>query len=446
MSPPVVSYLLGRAADQNWGVADLPLRSQIEQLSTPLWVFDVDHSRVVWANQAGLEVWNADTLSDLIGRDLRLDMSVSVATRLKQYQEDFEKRGATFSELWTLYPKGKPKTLRIVYSGIKLPDGRIGMFCEGTPYDAETPETLRSAEALLHANVMISLYNKFGEPLYRNPAARADAGDSDGSLILRFVDQEDHRKLRASLDRMGEARIVARVRAANGVRWHEITARECSDAVTGSPAMLISEVDVSDLKQAEEKAHFLALHDVLTGLKNRTFVQQEFHGILSGADKRGEFVGLLFIDIDRFKNINDSLGHAVGDELLIEVARRLRASVRETDIVARAGGDEFLVLFREAVSREYLGDVAARIRDDLSRPVTVETRELQVTASIGVSVFPIDGTDIETLMKSADLALYQAKEAGRNCHIFFRPTMKERVETRTRNGDPSSEGFGTRRV
>ena len=139
------------------------------------------------------------------------------------------------------------------------------MFWKGTPYDAEAPETLRSAEALLHANVMISLYDKLGQPLYRNPAARADVGDNDALFVSRFVDEEDHRKLRTSLNRQGEARIVARVRAANGVCWHEITARECRDAVTGSPAILISEVNVSDLKQTEEKAHFLALHDVLTG-------------------------------------------------------------------------------------------------------------------------------------------------------------------------------------
>jgi diguanylate cyclase (GGDEF)-like protein len=428
MTRPVVS--LSPVADQSCGFADLSLRSQVEQLSTPLWIFDIDRSRVVWANKAGLDVWDADTLVELSARDLGLDMSVSVATRLRQYQEDFERRGATFSELWTLYPKGKPKTLRVAYSGIKLPDGRVGMFCEAAPYHAETPETLRSAEALLHANVMISLYDKLGQPLYRNPAARADVGVSDVPFVSRFVDQEDHLKLIASLYRTGEARIVARVRAADGVRWHEITARECSDAVTGSPAILISEVDVSDLKHAEERAHFLALHDVLTGLKNRTFVQQEFCNVLSGAKSQGESVGLLFIDVDRFKDINDSLGHAVGDQLLIEVACRLRTSVRETDIVARSGGDEFLVLFREPISRDYLGGVAARIRDDLSRPMIIETQELQVTASIGISVFPVDGADIEALMKSADLALYQAKEAGRNCHIYFRPAMKERAESR----------------
>ncbi len=305
----------------------------IDHLATPIWIFDIDHSRVVWANLAGLKVWCAETLEELRARDLGRDMSVSVAKRLRQYQEDFEHQGAAFSELWTLYPKGEPKTLRVIYSGIRLSDGRMAMFCEGLAHHSETPETLRSAEALLHATVMISLYDEDGRPLYRNPPPRADLGRDDISLGSRFVEVDDYQRLRISLNERGEARLVARIRASRGVQWHEITARECRDAVTGSPAILISETDVSDLKQTEEKAHFLALHDVLTGLKNRTFVQQEFQGLLENARMRGESVGLLFVDIDRFKNINDSLGHAFGDELLIEVAHRLQKSVREMDVV-----------------------------------------------------------------------------------------------------------------
>jgi len=402
----------------------------VDRLKTPVWVFDIDESRVVWANRAALDVWSADTLTELRARDLGKDMSVSVATRLKQYQEDFEKSGTAFSELWTLYPNGEPRTLRVNYSGIRLPDGRMAMFCEGLEQYSETPETLRSAEALLHATVMISLYSPDGRPLYRNPAARADVGAAHETLASRFVDEADHHKIRSALTHRGEGRLVARIRSLDGVRWHEITARECRDAATGSPAILISEVDVSDLKETEEKAHFLALHDVLTGLLNRTYVQREFQGILDAAKVRSEQIGLLFIDLDRFKTINDSLGHAAGDELLIESARRLRNSARETDVVARVGGDEFLILLKDAGDRDRLDAVAERIRGELSKPIFVGNCELQVTPSIGISLFPDDGQDMETLMKSADLALYEAKDSGRNCHRYFSSAMKERAETR----------------
>jgi diguanylate cyclase len=412
------------------GLFSADLRLHMDRLTTPVWVFDIDHSHVVCANQAALEIWRADTLDDLTSRDLGKDMSISVAKRLKQYQEDFEKRDTTFSELWTIYPKGEPKTLRVIYRGIRLPDGRMAMFCEGLAHHTETPETLRSAEALLHATVMISLYDEAGRALYRNPAARTDIGSGDCLLASRFVAEEDYQKVRASLHQRGEARLVARTRAAAGICWHEITARRCCDAVTGAPAILISEIDVSDLKQAEQKAHFLAFHDVLTGLKNRAYVQQDVQALLAEARSQDESIGLLFVDVDRFKNINDSLGHAVGDELLIEVARRLEMSVRQADLVARAGGDEFLVLMRGARDRETLNAAADRIRAALSYPVVTGPRELRVTASIGISVFPDDGEDIDTLMKSADLALYQAKDSGRNCHRYFSLAMRKQAETR----------------
>jgi diguanylate cyclase (GGDEF)-like protein len=411
-------------------VADGGAPSYVDRLKTPVWVFDIDRSRVVWANQRALEVWSAESMEELQSRDLRKDMSVSVAKRLKQYQEDFEKHDASFSEIWTLYPNGVPCTLRVNYSGIRLSDGRMAMFCEGIEHHSETPETLRSAEALLHATVMISLYSLDGQPLYRNPAARADVGSVNETLLSRFVDEFDHQKIRSALSRSGEGRLVARIRSFAGIRWHEITARECRDAATGSPAILISEVDVSDLKETEEKAHFLALHDVLTGLLNRTYVQREFQTLLDAAKEKKEHIGLLFIDIDRFKNINDSLGHAAGDELLIESARRLKSAIRETDIVARIGGDEFLVLLKDAAHEPNLDEAAERIRTELSKPVLVGNCELQVTPSIGISVFPEDGPDMETLMKSADLALYEAKDSGRNCHRYFSAAMKERAETR----------------
>lgn len=402
----------------------------VDRLKTPVWVFDIDNSRVVWANLAALEVWSAKTLAELEARDLRKDMSVSVAKRLKQYQGDFEKSDASFSELWTLYPNGKPCTLRVNYSGVRLTNGRMAMFCEGLEQYSESPETLRSAEALLHATVMISLYGPDGHALYRNPAARADINSAYETLASRFVDEADHYKIRSALSRCGEGRLIARVRSLDGIRWHEITARECRDAVTGSPAILISEVDVSHLKETEEKARFLAHHDGLTGLLNRTYVQSEFQTLLDAAKVRGEQIGLLFVDLDRFKNINDSLGHAVGDELLIETARRLQNAVRETDIVARVGGDEFLILLNGAGDRECLDTLAQGIREELSQPVLIDDCELQVTPSIGISMFPDDGQDIEALMKSADLALYEAKDSGRNCHRYFSTALKERAETK----------------
>ena len=234
--------------------------SLAERLRTALWVFDIDLARVIWANPAALRVWRADSIEALYARNLANDMSPAVAARLRQYQEDFIGSGATFSEVWTLYPQGKPRSLRCLFSGIRLKDGRMAMFCEGLAEYNDTPEALRSAEALLHSSVMITLYDLDGQILYSNPAARSAAlplgADGTAPLLERFADIHDHARLVVGLGEQGEARIVARVRTARGLRWHKITARSCLDAATGAPAWLVSEIDVTESKeyQAELEA------------------------------------------------------------------------------------------------------------------------------------------------------------------------------------------------
>ena len=157
----------------------------IDRLTTPVWIFDFDHRRVIWANAAELDVWRADTLEELAARDLGADMSVSVAKRLKQYRDDFENLGGSFSELWTLFPKGEPVTLRVIYSGVRLADGRMAMFCEGLQHNSETPETLRSAEALLHTTMMITPYDEGGGPSIETPS-RAPTPEAEPRLRSRL--------------------------------------------------------------------------------------------------------------------------------------------------------------------------------------------------------------------------------------------------------------------
>ncbi|HWT99938.1 MAG TPA: histidine kinase dimerization/phospho-acceptor domain-containing protein, partial [Terriglobales bacterium] len=222
------------------------------RLRSPIWVFDFDRKRVLWGNTAALDLWRAPDLEELLCRDLGIDMSPSVAARLMQYREDFERRDVTFSEVWTLYPQGQPRTLHVIYSGLRLSDGRMALFCEGISAFNETPETLRSAEALLHTSVLITLYDLAGMPLYRNPAARSAAPRDDSGpgmpLGSRFVDAHAYGQMLAELTTLGEAKLIARMHTAAGERWHAITARECHDAATGAPARLLTEVDVTETK------------------------------------------------------------------------------------------------------------------------------------------------------------------------------------------------------
>lgn len=181
--------------------------------------------------------------------------------------------------------------------------------------------------------------------------------------------------------------------------------------------------DISQLKQAKARLEFLAHHDVLTGLPNRTLFEDRLQEALHRAHRHGAIVGLLFIDLDHFKHINDSLGHGVGDQMLQGVAARLRAQVRETDTVARLGGDEFTVLLDELAESGTAAIVAEKLRAALAEPLVVGNQELFISGSIGISCYPQDGGDAQTLLKNADAAMYRAKERGRDNYQYFSADM-----------------------
>jgi diguanylate cyclase (GGDEF)-like protein len=179
----------------------------------------------------------------------------------------------------------------------------------------------------------------------------------------------------------------------------------------------------SELKRA-------ALTDALTGLASRTLLRDRLTGELARAQRNGTLCGLLFVDLDRFKHVNDTLGHDAGDALLREVAARLRTSARKVDTVARLGGDEFVILLSQLKEPGGARVVAQRVIDVLAKPVRIGPREVQISASVGLAVHPEDGADAETLLKNADIAMYAAKEAGRNGFQYFAPRMAERVARR----------------
>ena len=181
--------------------------------------------------------------------------------------------------------------------------------------------------------------------------------------------------------------------------------------------------DISDRKAAEQRIEYLAYHDALTGLPNRLLVQDRFVQALAQAERKHSRIALVYLDLDNFKTINDSLGHEAGDELLREVARRLRACVRDSDTISRQGGDEFLLLLSDLPDTEVAAAIVLKIMDRLQEPVPLDAQELSISASIGVAIGPQDGNDFETLRKKADLAMYRSKETGRNTWHFFDPTM-----------------------
>ncbi len=177
----------------------------------------------------------------------------------------------------------------------------------------------------------------------------------------------------------------------------------------------------------EEKLNYLALYDVLTRLPNRTLFFDRLSQALAQAKRDARLAGIMFIDLDRFKTINDTYGHGVGDDLLRLVGERLRESVRESDTVARLGGDEFAIALSGLATPDDANLVAQKTIAALARPFDLDGRETYMTASIGLALYPLDAEHAEELLKNADTAMYRAKEQGRNSYRFYRPSMNERA-------------------
>ncbi|MBN1364375.1 MAG: EAL domain-containing protein [Syntrophaceae bacterium] len=193
--------------------------------------------------------------------------------------------------------------------------------------------------------------------------------------------------------------------------------------------------DITERKQMEEQINYLATHDVLTGLSNRLLFSQLLSHAIQSAQRRKRQIAVLFVDLDRFKMINDSMGHEAGDQLLQEMAKRFKQSLRTVDVVGRLGGDEFIIMIEDVDDLNQVAGLAHKILSSTMKPVVLLGEECRITASVGISVYPKDGQDEKSLMKNADTAMYFAKEEGRNNYQFFseniQSTAKERLSIET---------------
>jgi len=274
-----------------------------------------------------------------------------------------------------------------------------------------------------------------------NSAALQMFGYPPGALMLHPADispanQRDGTPSRAAAE---QKMASAFLNGAERFEWlHQrkngsvFPAEVCLTALTlsGQPNLLATVRDLTDRKVAEERIQFLAYYDALTGLPNRTLLKDRLSKALASARRDKSKVALLFLDLDRFKIINDSLGHSYGDQLLKEVAERVRGCAREEDSVARLGGDEFLIVLTSIKDISDAAVAAERLMEAMRAEFLIEGHFLSVSCSLGISMFPEHGTEIDDLIKNADAAMYEAKERGRNNFQFFTEDMNTQAAQR----------------
>lgn len=327
----------------------------------------------------------------------------------------------------------------IIKSSAHFP--RLALAVRAALNQARQRQALADAEfryRSLFDGVPVGLYQTTpdGQILDANPALLQMLGYPDLSSLQAIkvtdlcVHAEGYRRLQELLLRRdGKMRgYIAQLRRYDGsVIWAETCSRVVYDA---SGRVLYHEgaiQDITERRTAEARIHYLAHHDDLTGLPNRVMFKQRLDLALAEAARYGKKVALLLLDMDRFKTINDTLGHGVGDGLIKAVAVRLKGCIREIDLVSRLAGDEFAFILPGLVAGEDAARVAQKILDEFAQPFWVSGYQLFISASIGIALYPTDGEGTDTLLKNVDVAMYHAKEQGRSAYQFYAAEMNARA-------------------
>ncbi len=318
--------------------------------------------------------------------------------------------------------------------------GSIGVHNEVTERRM-AEEALRESEAryrLMAENStdVISRTSSRGILLYASEASRRLLGYEPAELVghsfyefLFDADREEVRHLSSLIHESGPTTFAYRVvKRDRSLAWFETTSRSVRDVMTGKVREIIGvSRDVTERKKVEEQIEHQAYHDALTGLPNRRLFRDRLTVALAHARRMKHPLAVMFLDLDRFKVVNDTLGHSVGDELLKTVGTRLLASLREEDSIARMGGDEFTVLLADLRTPDHAAKIAQKVLETVAQPQKINGTELFITTSIGIALFPSDGDTAEALLANADHAMYRAKDAGRNSYQMFTPAMNSRA-------------------
>lgn len=397
-----------------------------------VWVFDLDKHGWWWGNSAAITFWGLDSLQSLVDKDLSEDTQ-GARDRTRQTFERAAQEGVTVDP-WTTYPQGKPKTVLMMHKAVLLgPEKHRGIiaFINEQVSLGEEPENLLLMEAMRYTRIPATTFTPEGRVVVENPAATelySQSRLSNGNqcaFVTRFADHEEGALCLEQIQSGAEGRWDYIMQTSTGNRRHSLDIRRTRHPLTGEFLFLVLEYDFTERYDALEAAedararlHDMAMKDALTGVHSLNFMQEAVHNKINHAAQNQHALWLMFVDLDGFKRVNDSLGHAVGDKVLRMAARRIQSVIRTEDLLARIGGDEYVILLSHTHTEEDVEAVAKRIVAALEQPVEVHENDVQVSASLGIARYPDNGVNLDELLKAADIAMYYVKQHGKNGYSF----------------------------
>lgn len=406
-----------------------------ELIPTVVWIFDLDRHGWWWGNDAALKFWGLKAVDELINKDLSGDTQ-GARDRMQQTFELASKNGLSIDP-WTTYPNGKAKTLYMLHKAVLVGPERhraIIAYINEQVELGETPENLLLVEAMRYTTVLVSTFTFAGDIVIENPAAteaykhiipqQLDSNKNAFTARFEHLEEGIERLQHASDKHVG--RWTHMMKTSAGLRQHTLDIRLTRHPLTAEFLILVTEYDVTELHQAleaanraqaelEKQAHF----DAITGLPSLHYLQQHANSYLAKATRQNQQIAVMFLDLDGFKSVNDTWGHDAGDKVLQKVAKRLTRILRESDQLARIGGDEFVMLIDDMSNRHDIQIIAQKLIDELKTPIEFtfsesETKQVSIGVSIGISFFPEHGSCLDDLVKIADKAMYVVKRQGKN--------------------------------
>ena len=404
------------------------------------------NDRFTFVNDAFLAAYGYER-DEIIGQHLSIIDSARTPLDTRRAIAVGAREGGWSGELYNRRRDGSEFPIALTTSQIRDTSGQvIGLvgIARDISEKVRAEEALRKSEEhyrslIENASDAITILRADGTIEYNAPSVERLLGykaeKSIGVNFYEFVHPDDVTRARDAVQRAAVSTstidpVEFRLRHRDSTwRTVETIGRRIDDE-NGNVRILANCRDITDRKLAELRAEYQAFHDTLTDLPNRALFTDRVSQAVLLARRSSKRLAVLFLDLDHFKYINDTLGHSAGDALLHQVSARLRDALRQADTVARLGGDEFTILVPQIFDEKQIERVASKVLEVLAEPFVVHDRELFVTASIGIAVFPDDGDDVETLLKNSDSAMYRAKDLGRNNFQFYTPLVQRRAEDR----------------